>query len=106
MKNTDESKKCSSDHWKEWKKGKKAAKYGKKRNIPLKEFKGVKHTKQYKAEVEKLLANATKEKGEVDEKTSSIASILRSEIQKQVKFTAGTKPSNPTVASSDIEIES
>ena len=33
MKSTNEGKKCSSDHRKEWKKGKKGAKYGKKRNI-------------------------------------------------------------------------
>ena len=103
MKSTDEGKKCSSDHWKEWKKGKKAAKYGKKRNIPKNKFKGIKQTKQYKADVEKILAKAAKEKGEIDEKTSSIASILQSKIQKQVKFAAGTKLSNPTVASSKME---
>ena len=106
MKNTDEGKKCSLDHWKEWKRGKKAAKYGKKCNIPAKEFKGVKHTKRYKAEVEKIVANAAKEKAKVEEKTSSIASILRSDIEKQVKFATGTKPSNPTVASSEIDFES
>ena len=106
MKSTDEGKKCSSDHWKEWKKGKKTAKYRKKRNIPESEFKGVKQTKRYKADVEKLLAKAAKEKGEADEKTSKIASILQSEIQKQIKFATGTKPLNPTVASSKMEFAS
>lgn len=62
MKNTDEGKKCSSEHQQEWKKGKKAAKYGKKRNIPAKEFKGVKNNKRYKTKVEKIVANATKKK--------------------------------------------
>ena len=76
MKNTDEGKKCSLEHWKEWKKGKKAAKYGKKRNIPKNEFAGVKKTKRYKADLEKVLAKATKEKEDVEEKTSEIASIL------------------------------
>ena len=63
MKNTDEGKKCSLDHQKEWKKGKKTAKYGKKRNILKSEFKGVKQTKRYKANVEKLLAKAAKKGG-------------------------------------------
>ena len=76
MKSTDEGKKCSSDHWKEWKKGKKGAKYGKKRNIPKNEFAGVKKTKRYKADLEKVLVKATKEKEDVEEKTSEIASIL------------------------------
>ena len=82
------------------------SKYGKKRKIPKNEFKGIKHTKRYKAEVEKLLANAAKEKEDVDKKTSSIALILRLEIQKQVKFVNGTKPVAPTVASSEMEFKS
>ena len=105
MKSTDEGKKCSLDHQKEWKKGKKTAKYGKKRNIPKSGFKGVKQIKQYKADVEKLLAKAAKEKDEADEKTSKIASILQSEIQKQIKFATGTKPLAPTVASSKMEFK-
>ena len=60
MNSTDEGKKCLSDHRKEWKKGKKATKYGKKRNIPKSEFAGVKKRRQYKADVQKLLAKATK----------------------------------------------
>ena len=69
MKGTDEGKKCSSDHRKEWKKGKKgAAKYGKKQNIPKNEFAGVKKTKQYKADLKKVLAKATEEKEDVEEK--------------------------------------
>ena len=69
-------------------------------------IKGIKNTKRYKAEVEKIIANATKEKAEVDEKTSTIASLLRSEVEKQVKFATRTKPGNSTVASSEIEFES
>ena len=76
MKITEEGKKVSAEHQKEFKKGKKSAKYGKKDNIPLKEFKGIKATKQYKAEVEKIVASATKEKEEVDKKTSAIALLL------------------------------
>ena len=76
MKGTNEGKKCSLDHCKEWKKGKKTAKYRKKRNIPKSEFNGVKQTKQYKADVKKLMAKAAKEKDEVEEKTSKTASIL------------------------------
>ena len=61
MKSTEEGKKCSSDHRKEWKKGKKgAAKNGKKRNISKAKFAGVKKTRQYKADVEKLLAKKGK----------------------------------------------
>ena len=105
MKSTNEGKKCSSDHRKEWKKGKKTAKYGKKMNILKSEFNGVKKTKQYKADVEKLLAKAAKEKGEADEKTSKIASILQSEIQKQIKFATGTKLTAPSIASSKMEFK-
>ena len=105
MKSTDEGKKCSSDHCKEWKQGKKAAKYGKKRNIPKSEFAGVKKTRQYKADVEKLLAKATKEKEDVAERASKIASILQSEIQRQVKFVSGSKPPAPSVASSKVEFK-
>ena len=82
MKNTDEGKECSLDHRKEWKKGKKVTKYGKTRNILLKEFKGVKNTKQYKAEVEKLIASAKKEKTEDNEQTDAIALLLKSEVEK------------------------
>ena len=108
MKSTDEGKKCSSDHRKEWKKGKKGtAKYGKKRNISKAEFSGVKKTRRYKADLKKALANATKEKEDVGEKTSEIASILCSKIQRQVKFASGTKPAAaPSVASSKIDFES
>ena len=106
MKNTDEGKKCSSDHRKEWKKGKKgAAKYGKKRNIAKNEFAGVKKTKQYKADLKKVLANATKEKEDGADKASEIASILQSEIQRQVKAANGSKPASPSVASSKIEFK-
>ena len=90
MKNTDEGKKCSSDHRKDWKKGKKAAKYRKKRNISKSEFAGVKKKRRYKADVEKLLVKATKEKEDGTEKANEIASILQSEIQRQVKFANGT----------------
>ena len=77
MKDTEAGKKCSADHRKEWKKqNKKSSKYGKKRNIPKNEFAGVKKTKRYKADLEKVLAKATKEKEDVKEKTSEIASIL------------------------------
>ena len=107
MKSTYEGKKCPSDHHKEWKKGKKTAKYRKKRNIPKSEFAGVKKTRRYKADVEKLLAKATKEKEDVAEKASKIASILQSEIQRQVKFASGTKPAapSPSVVSSEIEFK-
>ena len=47
-----------------------------------------------------------KKKGEADEKTSKIASILQSEILKQIKFATGTKPTNPTVTSSKMEFAS
>ena len=106
MKNTNEGKKTSAEHQKELKKGKKGTKYGKKRNIPLKEFKGIKNTKRYKAEVEKIVSRATKEKAEVNEKKSTIASLLRSEVEKQVKFTTGKLPGNPTVSLSDTKFES
>ena len=105
MKRTDEGKKCSSDHSKEWKKGKKAAKYRKKRNISKSEFAGVKKTRQYKADVEKLLAKATKEKEDIAEKASKIASILQSEIQRQVKAANGSKAASLSVASSEIEFK-
>ena len=106
MKSTDEGKKCSSDHRKEWKKGKKGAvKYGKKRNIPKNEFAGVKKTKRYKTDLKKVLANATKEKEEGADKASEIASILQSEIQRQVKAANGSKPAAPSVASSEIEFK-
>ena len=63
-------------------------------------------TKRYKADLEKVLAKAAKEKGDVEEKTSKIASILQSEIQRQVKFASGTKPAAaPSVASSEIEFK-
>ena len=105
MKNTDEGKKCSSDHRKEWKKGKKgAAKYGKKRNISKAEFAGVKKTKQYKADLKKVLAKSMKDEDEGSDKASDIASILQSEIQRQVKATNGGKQATaPRVASSKIE---
>lgn len=67
----------------------------------LKEFKGVKHTKQYKSEVEKLLANATKEKNEEDEWTGAIALLLKSEVAKQVKFATDTKPEASAAAAED-----
>ena len=94
------------DHRKEWKKGKKgAAKYGKKRNISKAEFAAVKKTRQYKADVEKLLTKATKEKEYGAEQASEIASILQSEIQRQVKAANGTKPAAPSIASSKIEFK-
>lgn len=77
----------------------------KERNIPKSKFKGVKQTKRYKADIEKLLAKAAKEKGEVEERTSVIASILQSKIQKQVKFTTGTKPAALNVALSEMEFK-
>ena len=109
MKDTEAGKKCSADHRKEWKKGnKKSAKYGKKRNISKAEYAGVKKTKRYKADIKKALAKANEEKEEVGEKANEIASILRSEIQRQVKFASGTKPgaANPSVALSEIDFES
>ena len=60
MKTTKDGKKCSSDHRKEWKKGKKGAKYGKKRNISKAEFAGVKKTKRYQADLKKVLAKSAK----------------------------------------------
>ena len=106
MKGTNEGKKCSLDHCKEWKKGKKTAKYRKKRNIPKSETAGIKKTRRYKADVEKLLAKATNEKEDVVEKASEIASILQSEFQRQVKFLNGTKPpAAPSVASSKMEFK-
>ena len=106
MKSTNEGKKCSLDHRKECKKGKKgAAKYRKKRNISKAEFAGVKKNRQYKADVEKLLAKATKEKEDRAEQASEIASILQSEIQRQVKAANGSKSAAPSVASSEIEFK-
>ena len=106
MKSTEEGKKCSSDHRKEWKKGKKgAAKYGQKRNISKAKFAGVKKTKQYKTDVEKLLAKKEKEKEDGADKASEIASILQSEIQRQVKAANGSKPAALSVASSKIEFK-
>ena len=107
MKSTNEGKKCSSDHRKEWKKGKKGAtKYGKKRNISKAKFAGVKKTRRYKADVEKLLAKKEKEKEDGADKASEIASILQSEIQRQVKAANGSKVASPSVASSEIDFES
>jgi len=106
MKNTDEGKKCSSDHRKEWKKGKKGAKYGKKRNISKAGFAGVKKTKQYKADLKKVLAKSTKKDQEGTDKVSEIASILQSEIQRQVKAANGSKAASLSVASSEIDFES
>ena len=55
----------------------------------------------------KVLAKSTKEDEEVTDKTSEIASIIQSEIQRQVKFASGTKPTAaPSVASSEIEFQS
>ena len=52
---------------KKLKKGKKgAAKYGKKRNISKAEFAGVKKTRQYKADLKKVLAKSPKEEEETD----------------------------------------
>ena len=81
---------------------------GKKRNISKSEFAGVKKTRRYKADIKKALAKANEEKEEVGEKTSEIASVIRSEIQRQVKFASSTKPAaaNPSVASSEIDFES
>ena len=109
MKDTEAGKKCSADHRKEWKKqNKKSAKYGKKRNISKAEYAGVKKTRRYKADIKKALAKANGEKEEVGEKTSEIASVIRSEIQRQVKFASGTKPAaaNPSVALSEIDFKS
>ena len=86
-------------------KGKKTAKYGKKRNISKSEFAGVKKTRQYKADVEKLLAKATKEKEDGAEKANKIASILQSEIQRKLKFANGTKRVAPSVALTKIEFK-
>ena len=106
MKDTEAGKKCSADHRKEWKKGnKKSAKYGKKRNISKAEYAGVKKTKRYKADIKKALANATKEKEDVGEKTNEIASIIQSEIQRQVNASNGGKTAGPSVASSEIEFK-
>ena len=105
MKDTEAGKKCSADHRKEWKKGnKKPAKYGKKRNISKAEFAGVKKTRQYKADIKKALAKA-KENEEGADKSSEIASIIQSEIQRQVKAANGTKPADSSVASSEIEFK-
>ena len=84
---------------------KKPAKYGKKRNISKVEYAGVKKTRQYKADIKKALANATKEKEDVGEKTNEVASIIQSEIQRQVQAANGGKPSVPSVASSEIEFK-
>ena len=105
MKTTEDGKKCSSDHRKEWKKGKKGAKYGKKRNISKAEFAGVKRTRRYKADIKKMLAKSSKENEEGTEEASKIASLIQSEIQKQVKFASGTKPPAPSVAASEIEFK-
>ena len=105
MKSTDEGEKCSLDHHKQWKKGKKGAKYGKKRNISKAEFAGVKKTRQYKADIKKALAKA-KENEEGADKSSEIASIIQSEIQRQVKAANGSKAASPSVASSEIDFES
>ena len=106
MKSTKEGEKCSLDHRKEWKKGKKGtSKYGKKRNISKAEFAGVKKTRRYKADVEKLLAKKEKEKEDGADKASEIASILQSEIQRQVKAANGSKAASPSVASSEIEFK-
>ena len=88
------------------KSGKKSGKYGKMHNISLKDFKAVKNTKRYKLEVEKNFAKATQDKTKMDEKTSAIASLPKSKVEKQVKFATGTKPGASTVASSDIEFKS
>ena len=49
------------------------------------------------------MAKATKEKEDRAEQASEIASILQSEIQRQVKVANGTKPAAPSIASSEIE---
>ena len=71
------------------------------------EFAGIKKTKRYKADIEKLLAKATKEKEEGAEKANEIASILQSEIQRQVKFANRIKPgaTSLSVASSEVEFK-
>ena len=63
MKTTDEGKKCSSNHRKEWKKGKKSSKYGKKRNISKDEFAGVKKTRRYKADLKKSFSESNQREG-------------------------------------------
>ena len=107
MQKTDEGKKCSAEHWKEMKDRKKA-KYGKKHNISLKDFEDIKNSKHYKSEMKNVVAKATEANAEADEKTDSIASLLRSEVEKQViNVTSSTKSkTNPTDASSDIEFKS
>ena len=103
MQNMDEGKKCSAEHCKEMKGGKKH-KYGKKNNISLKDFKDVQNTKQYKSEMKKIIAKATEAKTEVNEKVRAIASLLKSEVEKQVTFAAGTKLSaSAATRTSNIE---
>jgi len=52
------------------------------------------------------MAKSAKDKEDTD-RTSEVASILRSEIQKQVKFATDTKPAAASsVKSSEIDFES
>ena len=84
----------------------KPAKYGKKRNISKVEYAGVKKTRRYKADIKKALANATKEKEDVGtDKANEIASVIQSEIQRQVNAANRGKVAALSVASSEIEFK-